>query len=190
MAGGGYDQSTGGKRRSSLPQGAYIPAGTIAHQIQRPSASDHPHKSLKIKTKRGTHANIGILIPLNRLRRKLRILRIDHRLLDPRSPRRGSFDRQLHLTHLLQRSEQEHGLVDGFTDGDQPVVLENTGLELRPECFGDVGTFFGSEDDPTEVVVDACESAASSFRWSGGRVRDREDEFGVGGERTWLRCGM
>lgn len=123
----------------------------------------HPHKPLKSKPKRTTHANIKILPPLNRLRRKLRIFGINHSLLDPRSARRRSLDRQLHFTHPVQRTEQKHGFVDGFADGDQAVVLEDAGLEFRAEGFSDVGTFLGGEDNTTEVGVDAYFSAASSL---------------------------
>lgn len=115
--------------------------------------SEIPHTP---KHGKETHANISVLPPLNRLRRKLRIFRIDHRLLDPRSASRRSLDHHLHLAHPVQGAKQEHGFVNGLSDRDQAVVLEDAGLEFRAEGFGDVDTFFGSEDDTAKVGVDAC----------------------------------
>jgi hypothetical protein len=87
------------------------------------------------------------------LRRDLRVLVVD---LDRLATSTGSRSvrHQLGMAAFLQRHEPKHGLLDGFADCQQAVVLEESGL-FGTKGFGNVYAFVASEHNALELRVES-----------------------------------
>ncbi len=121
--------------------------------------------------------DVGVLPELDSLRRELCVVVVDHSLRELPARERG-LHHQLRLTlvldckphqlesapvsatsheleTLLTRAEQVDALVDGVSECEEAVVLEDAGLEFGAEGLCDVLALLLGEDDPAKGLVDA-----------------------------------
>lgn len=62
--------------------------------------------------------------------------------------------KQLAVTGMFERQEQEGSFVDRLANSQETVVLQNAGLVGGAQCLCDLLSFFPGEDGAAERVVD------------------------------------
>lgn len=64
-------------------------------------------------------------------------------------------DGELALAALIEADEPVRRLVNRLSDGEQPVVLQDADLVLRPQSCRDILPLLGRQDDAAVVEIDA-----------------------------------
>ena len=62
----------------------------------------------------------------------------------------GGIRHELRVTALLQAHKPEHGRFDASADGQEPVVLKESGL-FASQCACNLFAFLGGQDDAVEL---------------------------------------